>query len=111
MAAGGFNLNAIAAALGTSRRSLGRVFEAHAEVREAFDDGRAMLEQELASLLLEKARGGNVTCAIFLLKAQCGWRDTGTDASAGPAVAVQINLPGAMSPAEYARQFEERADG
>ena len=111
MAAGAHNLDTIASALGLSRRALGRRFEADPVLKEAFDAGRASLEQELASLLLEKARGGNVTCAIFLLKAQCGWRDTGADVARGPTVAVQINLPAALSEAAYNKLIEEKPRG
>lgn len=111
MAAGAHNLETIATALGVSRRALGRRFEADPDLKDAFDAGRAALEQELASMLLERARGGNVTCMIFLLKAQLGWRDTGHDAAKGPAVAVQINLPAALTPADYARQIEEASNG
>jgi hypothetical protein len=105
------NLDTIAAALGISRRSLGRAFDAQPDLKEAFDAGRGRLEQELAALLLEKARAGNVTCAIFLLKAQCGWRDAGSTDGRAPTVAVQINLPAAMSEAAYAKFIEEKPSG
>lgn len=107
LAANAHNLDTIAQVLGISRRALGRAFEAQADLKEAFDAGRAALEQELAASLLEKARAGNVTCAIFLLKAQCGWRDTGVADARGPSVAVQINLPAAMTEAAYVKLIEE----
>lgn len=104
MSANGHNIPVIADALGLTNDQLKVAMKNDPALRAIFDEGRERLSDELASGLLAQARKGNVTCAIFLLKAMAGWRDTGVDTGKGaPQVAVQINLPQAMSPDDYAR--------
>jgi len=109
MAANAHSLATIASALGLSRRTLGEAMNRQPEVREIFETGRAALESELASLLLGKARAGNLVAEIFLLKAMCGWKE-GEPREGGPKVAIQINLPPALNEAAYARLIEEAGD-
>jgi len=108
-AAAAHSLSNIAAALGVSRRTLGEAMERQPNVRDAFETGRANLETELASGLLEKARGGNLVATIFLLKAMCGWKE-GEPRDGVPKVAIQINLPPALSEAAYERVLTGQAD-
>lgn len=104
MSANGHNIPVIADALGLTNDQLKVAMKNDPALRAIFDEGRERLSDELASGLLSRARAGNITAAIFLLKAMAGWRDTGVDTGKGaPQVAVQINLPEAMSPDDYAR--------
>jgi len=66
----------------------------------------AGLADELTHLLLSHARNGNVVAAIFLAKARCGWREGELPAGAADRVNVTINLPGALSEAEYRRMVD-----
>ncbi len=108
MAASAHSLATIGSALGLSRRTLGEAMERQPEVREAFEAGRAALETELASALLDKARNGNLVATIFLLKAMCGWKE-GEPRDGTPKVAIQINLPPALTEAAYERLLAEPA--
>lgn len=94
----------IADALGLTYNQLQTAIKNDPELEAVFGEGRGRLEDELASGLYEHARAGNITASIFLLKSMCGWRDTGVDTGRGaPQVAVQINLPGPLSPDDYER--------
>lgn len=65
------------------------------------------LADEITHHLLGAARKGNIVAAIFLSKTRLGWRETGPSQDGGAKVAVQINMPGAMSEAMY---LEGQAD-
>lgn len=97
----------IADALGLTYNQLQTCLKNDPALEGVFAEGRGRLEDELASGLYEQARAGNITASIFLLKSMCGWRDTGVDTGRGaPQVAVQINLPGPLSPDDYARLIQ-----
>lgn len=111
MARLGHPVPSIAAALGMSRETLNQCRQRQPEVDEAFAQGRAGLEFELASSLVEAARKGNIVAAMFALKSMFGYRDNGQTDTA-PKVAVQINLPAAMEAKAYAAMIEaERQQG
>lgn len=111
MARLGHPVPSIAAALGISRETLNQCRKRQPEVDEAFAQGRAGLEFELASSLVEAARKGNIVAAMFALKSMFGYRDNGQTDTA-PKVAVQINLPAAMEAKAYAAMIEaERQQG
>lgn len=111
MARLGHPVPGIAAALGISREGLNACRKRQPEVDEAIAQGRAGLEHELASGLVEAARKGNIVAAIFCLKSMFGYRDNGQTDTA-PKVAVQINLPAAMEAKAYAAMVEaERQQG
>ena len=61
-------------------------------------------------LAIWQAMRGNVTAAIFLLKARHGYRDQGGD-GAEPRVQVTITLPGAADPGTYARIIQGEPAG
>lgn len=46
------------------------------EISDAYKRGRAKAINDVASGLLQKARDGDTTSAIFYLKTQAGWRET-----------------------------------
>lgn len=76
-------------------------------VQEALARGQGTLADELTHHLLKAARSGNVTAAIYLTKARLGWIE-GQVPEGAPKTAVQVNIqiPRAMSDAEFARIVE-----
>lgn len=106
LAAEGHADASIARAIGLGRDAFRRHRRARPDVDEALARGRARMEDELTHVLLAKARKGDTVAAIFLLKGRCGWRDQGAPPEAGEKVNVTINLPGAMSEAEYRRLID-----
>lgn len=100
MFAVGQDFRTVAKALGISGETLQQCRKRDPAVDEAWERGQAALSDELAHLLLQQARKGNVVAAIFLAKARCGWREG--DAPEARANIV-INLPDAATPEQYMR--------
>lgn len=86
---------------GITLRELEAAAERQPEVARAMATGLGAMEKDLVSALLATAKKGNVQAAMFLLKSRFGYRDAGADRAA-PAVAVQIVMPAAMTPEQYA---------
>lgn len=107
MLANGCSRETVAATLGCSAPGLAAAAERDDTLALAMQRGDGALETELVGHLLSHARGGNVTAAIFLLKAKRGMRDTGDDPRR-PAEKpnIVINLPAAASPEDYARMID-----
>lgn len=101
MAAEGQDMRSIARALGCSGKVLNDCRKRDPAVTDAFEAGHAVLADEITHHLLGAARKGNIVAAIFLSKTRLGWRETGPSQDGGAKVAVQINMPGAMSEAMY----------
>src|SRR5690242_12148930 len=74
LASNGCNEVAIAAALKMDVSAWRRIREEDPEARAAWQEARAIEENKLAGKLFEAAMNGNVTAAIFLLKARHGYR-------------------------------------
>src|SRR5690554_1733968 len=68
MSQAGLSKKAIARGLGCSAKLLNAWLDNYPELQEALDEGREIEHTELRSSLMDQARGGNVTAAIFLLK-------------------------------------------
>lgn len=62
------------------------------EVDEAIVLGHHSRNNEISDILMQMARGGNVQAAMFIAKAQCGWRENDTVAVAANVV-VQMPAP------------------
>lgn len=106
LAARGCSLVTIAKALRMTPDTFRNVRRRQPEVDAAFVQGRAKLEDGLASNLVQLAYAGNVVANIFALKGMCGWRDNG-EPREGTKVNVQIiNLPDAMSEEAYRRMLD-----
>lgn len=73
------------------------------DLADALAIGRAHLHDELVSMLVTKARNGDTTALIFACKSLLGFRDHGPDTNTAPVNVVNINLPAARSPEDYAR--------
>jgi hypothetical protein len=107
LARAGLRESAIAALLGVDKDAWRSARKAQPEVALAFQQGRAGLEEELAGLLITQARKGNIPAIIFSLKNVANWSDGGIRGEAAPSLQVNINIPPAMSKAE----FQEIVDG
>ena len=54
------------------------------EVSEAYQKGRAKAIAGVGANLINQARRGNITAAIFYLKTQAGWRENDLDVRGEP---------------------------
>lgn len=99
----------IARALGVNYRTWMRVRAEDERVASALAETRKLEEDELVSLLMDKARGGETTAIIFALKGRHGYRDQGAVAvMAESKVNVVINLPAAQASLDdYSRLIED----
>lgn len=66
----------IADYLGISRNTFRAICRRDAEVSARYKRGKVKAIAHVANSLLQKARAGDATCAIFYLKTQSGWRET-----------------------------------
>lgn len=71
----GYPRNQIARALGVSVATLRRIIKADNRLADTVEVRKDIEEAELRDLLLGMARKGDTVAAIFLAKAQYGWRD------------------------------------
>jgi hypothetical protein len=98
LAAEGNDQATIAHRLGIGRKTLQDILQRDELANEASQVGKSALSSELAHLLLQNARAGNVVAAIYLSKARCGWRENDTPETKP---AITIVLPGAMNEQQY----------
>ena len=73
----GQNVSAICEMLQCSRRTFYDWMERHPEIRAAYEEGRAVMEERLVSKLYQQAMDGYAPAAMFLCKAKFGMRDSG----------------------------------
>jgi hypothetical protein len=93
----GFSVVGVAAGMGIAHATLYSWFEAHPELKAAFDEGREAERHTLHNKLYRLAvEGGHASAAMFLLKSRHGYRE-GDQNDQGGRVNVTIALPGAMS--------------
>ena len=84
------SIEQIADYLGMSKVTFYEIMDRQPEVSERYKRGKAKAIGSVAQGLLQKARSGDTTSAIFYLKTQAGWRETNqvdltsSDGSAGP---------------------------
>ncbi len=71
------NQDQIADYFGIARNTFRAICDRDAEVLERYKRGKAKAIAHVANGLLQRARAGDTTCAIFYLKTQGGWRDQG----------------------------------
>lgn len=70
------NQDQIADYLGIARNTFRAICARDEEVAARYKKGKAKAIAHVANGLLQKARAGDTTCAIFYLKTQAGWVDT-----------------------------------
>ncbi|HBS77791.1 MAG: hypothetical protein CMK99_12725 [Pseudomonas sp.] len=103
LAASGYNKKGLAYRLGTTVETLNKWLEIHPELQRALDEGREREHHALFNALYENAtKGGNVTAAIFLLKARHGYRE-GDQSEIANKVSINFQLPGALRLEDFAR--------
>lgn len=83
----------IARRLGMNASSFRAAMERDDDLRAAYDEGSGMMETELVGLLMQAARDGDRTSAIFLLKGACGFRENTPVAPKADAPAINITIP------------------
>ena len=108
-AANGLSVGSIASRLGISRRVFYKLRQTQVEVADALEEGHSKLEDEIVDLLLSQGRKGSTTALIWLSKNRLGWRDKPADEQ--QTVAVQINLPRAMSETDYRQAIDVGSKG
>jgi IS30 family transposase len=74
----------IADYFGVARSTWYSILERDPEVFERYKRGKADAIRSVAGGLLQKARDGDTTSAIFYLKTQAGWRETSRVEHTGP---------------------------
>lgn len=104
LAGAGNDQRTIAKELGIAWSTFRNLRDRDEAVQEALARGQGTLADELTHHLLKAARGGNVVAAIYLTKARLGWVE-GQVPDGAPKNAVQVNIqiPRAMSDAEFQR--------
>jgi len=92
----------IARALKINYRTWARVRTDDERIASALQEAKKIEEDELSSLLLDKARNGDTTSLIFALKSRHDYRDHGapTGLNAHPVNIQIINLPAAADSME-----------
>ena len=100
-AADGFSIVGVAQKLSTSKDTLGRWFDEYPALKESFDRGRERERYTLHNALYRAAtEQGNMTAAMFLLKARHGYRE-GDQGEQGNRVLISFTLPRAMPLADF----------
>lgn len=85
----------IARSLRINYRTWCRVKAEDEEIASVLAETRRMEEDELVTMLIDKARTGDTNAISFALKSRHGYRDHGTAPGGNDKrVAIQINLPG-----------------
>ncbi len=104
----GCTVEQIAAALGVGRTTFAEWREKYPELEAAMVGGRAVEHDKLVGALFEAAtKKGNITAAIFLLKARHGYVE-GVPLVQN-SVSINYTLPAAMTPEQYVRTIEAEA--
>jgi IS30 family transposase len=89
----------IADYFGVARNTFSAMMEREPDISERYKRGKAKAIGIVAQGLLQKARAGDTTSAIFYLKTQAGWREkqeidhTSSDGSMGPLVIETTKPP------------------
>lgn len=97
----------IARELGLNFRTWQRIRDEDERLSSALAEARKAEEEELAGLLIEKARRGETVALIFALKGRHGYRDQGAPpGDGGSRTNIVINLPASMSPDEYSKLID-----
>jgi len=108
LARAGHDVVTLAGRLGIRHETFADIRRRQPEVAEAWARGRAAMGDEINDLLLDNARKGNMTAAIFLAKGRLGWREIGqADPSHGSGPTVNITLVSPAAPGDVAKIIGE----
>jgi IS30 family transposase len=69
------NQTQIADLLDISDKTLRAIFKRDRAARSAYKRGKAKATHEVANSLIQEAKNGNISAAIFYLKTQAGWKE------------------------------------
>ena len=70
------NAEQIADYLGIGRTTFFAILDRDEEVSERYKKGKAKAIGSVAQTLIQQARNGNASAAMFYLKTQAGWKET-----------------------------------
>ncbi|MEO0566707.1 MAG: hypothetical protein AAF066_03175 [Pseudomonadota bacterium] len=111
--ANGLSQATCAARLGIGTTTLRRIMDDDEATKAAYDEGTGSMQDELVGLLMQHARDGDRTSAIFLLKGACGFREVGPSPDA-PAQQqppqINITIPPAFSQSDIAALTAQMRD-
>lgn len=80
---------------GISYVTFGRLRKDNPEIDRAYRKGKAKAIREVAGGLLDKAKSGNLSAAIFYLKTRAGWRETNrTELTGADGKPIQADIGG-----------------
>jgi hypothetical protein len=89
-----------------------RLLKARPELEESIARGKVKLIDEIADILIKKAREGNIQAVIFYLKTQGGWGESGGQLNATPIDKPEINYTiTTTDPIEAARIYQKIMTG
>jgi hypothetical protein len=107
LASRGLAVSTIAKALGLSTEMFRRIRAFDDRAREALETGTAIEHDMLVGKLHEAAMRGEIVAIIFALKSRHGYRDsTPVIRESESRVKVEIQLPAALTPEQYARVID-----
>lgn len=107
LASRGVSVTTIARALGVSTEVFRRIRAFDDRAREALEVGTAIEHDQLVGKLHEAAMRGEIVAIIFALKSRHGYRDsTPIIRESESRVKVEIQLPAALTPEQYARVID-----
>lgn len=96
----------VASGLGIGARTLSRRLAEDEEFAEAFEAGAAALTQEMANVLVEAARRGDIDAAKFILDRRCGWKATTKQELSIASHQPSINIILTNSPAQTGQTID-----
>ena len=91
----------IALALGINYQTWQRWREDHPELKEAYQNARAVEHDALVGILYEKAIAGDSIAAMFLLKCRHNYRDGGITIEDNRQIKLGIMLPQSLNAEQY----------
>ena len=109
-AADGFSVVGIAMLMGCDKECLNRWMKEHPDLKQAFEFGREKERQTLHNKLYRDATEGtgkdSIIAAMFLLKARHGYKEGADVGESNARVQIDIRLPGALPPTQYAEVID-----
>jgi hypothetical protein len=94
----GLTIDEISLIINVSRPTLNRKLRDCPEVRQAYDEGRAIAKEFVTGKLFDLIKKEEPSAIFFYLKCQCGWREKEKDVVETTASPVTIYLPEKFSP-------------
>lgn len=89
----GLSLDNISYLIGLSPRTLDRRLSDCKEAREAYNKGRAIAHEKVASKLFDLIEKGEPAAIFFYLKCQAGWREKDKIENDNSKAEIKIYLP------------------